>query len=51
MIYRVLASYSKKFCDKHSFPNLVFPNRFSQFMFPKYLIEYQNIKRDCEIKI
>ena len=35
-------SYSKKFCGKHGFPNLAnsrLPN-----LFPKYVIEYQNVK-------
>ena len=43
-------SYCKKFCVRCSFPNLV-DGRTSQLMFPKYLIEYQNVKIDSEIKI
>ena len=33
----------QKFCSKCGFPNLV-NGKTSKFMFPKYLIEYQNIK-------
>ena len=36
-------SYSQKFRGKRGFPNLA-KGRTSQFMFPKYLIEYQNVK-------
>ena len=36
-------SYSQKFRGKRGFSNLA-NSRTSQFMFPKYLIEYQNIK-------
>ena len=43
-------SYSQKFCSKGGFPDLA-NNRTSQFRFPKYLIEYQNVKIDSEIKI
>ena len=43
-------SYSQKFCSKCSFPKMA-NSRTSQFMFPKYLIEYQNVKIDSEIKI
>ena len=35
-------SCSQKFCSKCGFPNLV-NSRTSQFMFPKHLIEYQNL--------
>ena len=37
-------NYSQKFCSKCSFPNF-FNNRTAQFMFPKYGIEYQNVKK------
>ena len=37
------ACYSEKFCGKRGFPNLA-NSRISQFMFPKYLMEYQNVK-------
>ena len=40
-------TYSQKFCSNHNFVD----NRISQFMFPKYWIEYQNVKVDSEIKI
>ena len=43
-------SYSKKFHVKHGFPNLA-NGRASQFMFPKYLIEYRNVKIEGESKI
>ena len=43
-------SYSQKFCGKPSFPNLV-NNRASQFLFPKYWIEYQNVNINSEIRI
>ena len=36
-------SYCQKFRDKRGFPNLA-NNRTSQFIFPKYLIDYQNVK-------
>ena len=36
-------SYNKKFCGKPGFVNLP-NNRTSQFMFPKCLIVYQNVK-------
>ena len=36
-------SYSQKFRGKRSFPNLA-DIRTSQFMFLKFLIEYQNVK-------
>ena len=36
-------NYSQKICYKHGFPNLA-NSRISQFMFPKYLIEHQNVK-------
>ena len=36
-------SYSQKLCVKSSFPSLV-KNRTSQFVFPKYQIEYKNVK-------
>ena len=36
-------TYSKKFCGKRGFPNLA-NGRTLQFMFPKYLIEHQNVK-------
>ena len=36
-------SYSQKLHSKHSLPNLA-NSRTSQFMFPKYLIEYQIVK-------
>ena len=36
-------SYSKKFRGKRGFPNLA-NSRTYQFTFPKYLIEYQNVK-------
>ena len=36
-------SYSQKFHGRRSFTNLA-SSRTSQFMFPKYLIEYQNVK-------
>ena len=35
--------YSQIFHGKYDFPNLAI-TRTSQFMFPKYLIEYQNVK-------
>ena len=35
---------SQKFCGKHGFPNLA-NTRTSQFVFPKYLMEYQNVKK------
>ena len=37
-------NYSQKFCSKCSFPHF-FNNRTAQFMFPKYGIEYQNVKK------
>ena len=37
-------SYSQKINVKRGFPNLT-NGRISQFMFPKYLIEYQNLKK------
>ena len=46
--YRVFATV--KNAVKRSFLNLV-SNRTSQFIFSKYLIEYQNVKIDSEIKI
>ena len=39
-------NYSQNF---HAFPNLTYSITF-QFMFPKYLIELQNVKVDGEIK-
>ena len=36
-------SYSKKFLNKHGFPNLA-KSKSAQFMFSKYLIEYQTVK-------
>ena len=41
-------SYSQKFCGKRGFPNLA-NGRTSQFMFPKYLIDYQNVKSEIKI--
>ena len=41
---------SQKLYGKHSFPNLA-NSRASQFMFPKYLIEYRAVKIDSEIEI
>ena len=43
-------SNSQKFRSKHSFLNLV-NSRTSQFLFPKYWMEYWNGKIDSEIKI
>ena len=43
-------SYSQKLRGKRSFPSLV-KDRTSQFIFPKYLTEYLNVKIDSEIKI
>ena len=42
-------SYSQKFRGKRTFPSLA-NIRTSQFMFPKYLIKYQNVKKNSEIK-
>ena len=42
-------SYSQKFYGKCSFPNLANGRTF-QFMFPKYLVEYQNIKMKSKFK-
>ena len=36
-------SYSKKLCSKHGFPYLANGST-SQFMFSKYLVEYQNVE-------
>ena len=36
-------SYHQKFSNKRGFPNLT-NSRTSQFMFLKYLMEYQNVK-------
>ena len=36
-------SYSRKLHSKRGFPNLAH-GRTSQFMFPKYSLEYQNVK-------
>ena len=41
-------SYSQNLCGNHKFLNLA-NSRTSQFMFPKYLIDYQNA--EVEIKI
>ena len=43
-------SYSQKIRGKRSIHNLTY-SRNCQFMFPKYLIEHQIAKEDCEIKI
>ena len=43
-------SYSQKFHGKRGFLNLANGGTF-QFMFPKYLIQYQNIKLDRKFKI
>ena len=36
-------SYNQKFFSNPSFPNLA-NSKASQFMFPKYLIDHQNVK-------
>ena len=42
-VYSQGASFSQKLCGKHGFLNSA-NSRTSQFMFPKYLIEHQNVK-------
>ena len=43
MVKRQGVSCSQNFCGKHSFPNLANGGT-SQFMFPKYLMEFENVK-------